>query len=220
MIVGICGKKGSGKTTAAKAFMKAGYEALAFADTLKEASAEVFNIPLSVLQDPVAKDRMELSIELSKTRLNDFIEHLHKNYAPISPAQAKAAIEAYKGPDMVTSPRQLLQILGTDLIRLGVGDNYWISALESKIKPNRNYVVHDVRFQNEADLIRNKLIGKLLIVDRPGRSEVDSHVSEQFKPIEYDYYINNYGGLAEFNRSINDVIRLIEYENGKKESRS
>lgn len=217
MIVGICGKKGSGKTTAAEVFMKAGYKSLAFADTLKQATSKVFDIPLSILNDAVAKDSMQISINLDKPYLKAFLEYLSSNFKSISPELISRAVETYRGPDLMQTPRQLLQVLGTDLIRTHISDQYWIEALESLIKPGSNYVIHDVRFQNEADLIRNKLLGKVLIVERPRVDQADYHVSELFMPAEYDYKLLNYSNLAQFTADVKNTISLIGYQDGKKE---
>jgi hypothetical protein len=55
------------------------------------------------------------------------------------------------------TPRLALQLMGTEVGRNVFGENIWIHSLENKIKDvNRNYVITDVRFQNEIDWIRKQ----------------------------------------------------------------
>jgi len=78
------------------------------------------------------------------------------------------------------SPRELMQILGTEFGRELVSQNIWVRALEKRIEDGKNYVIDDVRFPNEAAMIHARG-GKIVRVYRPAQEEAaakDKHVSE------------------------------------------
>ena len=213
MIIGLVGKKQSGKTTAAEISRKLGYIPLAFADAIKKTTSKIFNIPLAVMNDPVAKESMQLSIELNDKSIKDFLWALSASYVPMHPDTITEAVAKYKGPDMVYTPRQLLQVLGTDLVRDCVDENYWLESLASSIKPGGKYAIHDVRFQNEIEFIQKRFNGKVIVIERPGIDNIDSHISEQFQPTNYDFKINNNGSLVSFINEVKTMFALAEFNN-------
>ena len=77
------------------------------------------------------------------------------------------------------TPRQLLQWLGTDVLRKYDTDIF-IKNMEKRIENTKNdIIVSDVRFDNEANLI-HRLGGKIIQIDsteRLGRCN-DSHITE------------------------------------------
>lgn len=216
MIIAVFGKKGSGKTTVAQIAAKKGYKLIAFADPLKLTCSKVFNIPESVLNDPIAKDNMQISISLNEAALSAFLWSLSNNYVQIHPSAIDEAVGTYKGPSEVYTPRQLLQVLGTDLVRDCVDKEYWVKAASAKIEPNNKYIFHDTRFENECDFVKNNLNGIILLVERAGQFNNDNHASEQFKPQNFDFKINNDSSLNDFYFSVLSTIELAEYQNGKK----
>lgn len=63
------------------------------------------------------------------------------------------------------SPRYALQLLGTEAGRDLFGENLWVSTLEKRIDPNKNYVIADVRFPNEIKHIQS-MFGEIVRVKR------------------------------------------------------
>lgn len=53
------------------------------------------------------------------------------------------------------SPREALQLMGTEVGRDIFHSEFWIYSLEKRLKPNFNYVITDVRFPNEINFIQN-----------------------------------------------------------------
>lgn len=57
------------------------------------------------------------------------------------------------------SPRQMMQMGGTEFVRNMINPNFWIIRMQKELNqffPNERIVVDDIRFENEADLIRKK----------------------------------------------------------------
>jgi hypothetical protein len=81
-------------------------------------------------------------------------EQLHGSQA------SKEAIDPYWGK----SPRWIMQRVGTEAMRKNVLDDVWVRALERQLTAGR-FAVADVRFPNEADMIR-RLGGEVWLVQR------------------------------------------------------
>lgn len=79
------------------------------------------------------------------------------------------------------SPRRLLQTLGTEWGRGIIHQDIWIRATMQRMLPGGDYCIPDVRFDNEAQAIRDAG-GVVWRVVRPGHAVLDSesaaHASE------------------------------------------
>ena len=131
MIIGFVGFIGSGKDTAADYLVNChGFRRDSFANTLKDAVAQVFGWDRTLLEGRTAearKWREQPDIWWSK-RLNI--------------------------PEL--TPRWVLQQWGTEVCRQGFHDDIWIASLENKMrKTEDNIVISDVRFPNEIKAIHN-----------------------------------------------------------------
>ena len=105
------------------------------------------------------------------------------------------------------SPRQMMQLVGTDFFRDKVRQDFWIDHFKrwyAARDPSRPVVVTDVRFQNEVDVIK-ALGGVVVRVTRPhdeqdGRhTMLDTHITEQgvAEVQGVDFTIVNGGSLEE-----------------------
>lgn len=141
MIIGIIGLKGSGKDTIANHLVeKHNFKKDSFAKSLKDATAAIFGWDRDMLEGatPESRDKREMTDEWWSERMERTI-----------------------------TPRQVLQQLGTDVIRQNYFDDMWLATLENRIRlnPNQNVVISDVRFPNEVKSITYSG-GKLIRVQR------------------------------------------------------
>jgi hypothetical protein len=112
------------------------------------------------------------------------------------------------------SPRHILQTVGTECLRKGFSDDVWVKALERKImqNPNTNFVVSDVRFKNEAEMVL-RLGGKLFKVERPGHSELTHttmfHLSETQLSnfVDWTGTIVNNGTLQDLYNKVDELLK-------------
>ena len=108
------------------------------------------------------------------------------------------------------TPRQLMQTLGTEWGRNMINQNIWVQCIESLIVARENalnyYIIPDVRFESEADMIR-RLGGIVLIIK--GKNVIKSnHVSEQgIYGHPKDITILNFGTLEQFKSTIQGFIK-------------
>lgn len=168
-VVGLVGLRGSGKDTAAVVLLEQGWRRLAFADALYLEAAEAFGVTVEFLQN---RDTKETPLpELSLLRCKD------ETYvgAFLGYETERLAAEGADVPQLTMlmqsrSPREILQVWGTEYRRKLYDDNYWRDQVEQVIRanPDTNFVVTDVRFPDEARLIEETLGGRLGRIRRPG----------------------------------------------------
>lgn len=113
-------------------------------------------------------------------------------------------------PNLRKSPRQLMQTLGTEWGRQQVHPDIWLTLCKNKILrhiENRHVVVTDVRFENEASMIR-EMGGTIVHIIRPDIQKVQDHVSEAgvFRRVE-DIRIFNDRDLGHLK---SEAVRLHE----------
>ncbi len=115
------------------------------------------------------------------------------------------------------TPRQMLQKIGTDALRNVVHSDIWTIPMKRKIKEhintgNRLVVITDVRFPNEAQMIKD-MGGTVIRVHRDFPDEISNakHSSElemeNYK--NWDYVINNNGTLEELYKKTDEIYTNI-----------
>lgn len=89
-----------------------------------------------------------------------------------------------------TTPRILMQKLGTDLLRNRIHPDVFVNSLFSKYHSGFNWVISDVRFKNEVQAIKNRggVVIRLLqgepLQDHKSETELDNYDG-------WDYVIDN-----------------------------
>lgn len=103
------------------------------------------------------------------------------------------------------SPRQLLQFIGTDMFR-AYYPGVWVKAWQNRVMSiDAPVVASDVRFVDEADLIRS-MGGLIIRVVRPGTKN-DGHISElSQEAIPADHVIMNDGTLYDLELTVKAAL--------------
>ncbi|NIT54894.1 MAG: hypothetical protein GWN00_01200 [Aliifodinibius sp.] len=93
------------------------------------------------------------------------------------------------------SPREIMQLFGTECIRRHFGAMFWVEKLHSRVTSREaNTVIDDVRFMEEAAYIRK--FGVLIHVVRHDVSTKDTHESERgITPMEGEVILQNNGPM-------------------------
>lgn len=105
--------------------------------------------------------------------------------------------------------RELLQKFGTEAVRNGMGENFWIDVLMSEYIPNTSkWIIQDVRFDNEAQAIRDRG-GIIIRIERDNLIDVGTHASEAgvSEHLVDETWVNN-RGIEEIKM---EAARLAEY---------
>lgn len=180
VLIGLTGPAGAGKTTLAKHLVeRQEFFEVAFADPLKDMIAALFDV-----------DREELEARY---------------------LSAEAKEQPVAGIGM--SPRYLLQTLGTEWGRQLVHPDLWVMALHRRLawmenhlaEGQRNVVVSDVRFENEAAMIRNAG-GTVIRVKRPGIKRLNHQSEDGVFPAAGDYYLDNAGSIEDATRELDRIV--------------
>lgn len=110
------------------------------------------------------------------------------------------------------SPREAMQLLGTEWGRQHFGQNFWVNiALEraaSVLDQGGQVVIDDVRFANEAAAIRI-YGGKLFKITRPGVGPVNGHASDNQK-LRHDLEIFNSRSIAGLQEAVWFALASME----------
>ena len=111
--------------------------------------------------------------------------------------------EAKKSPHI----RRLLQTTGVAARKL-FGEDFWVKQALKDISPDGNYVIADVRFENEADMIK-ALYGQVWRVRRQNVEPVNQHVSEvALDDYKFDQILKNEGSLDELKELVRKRVNL------------
>lgn len=116
-------------------------------------------------------------------------------------------------PGLDKSYRELAQTLGTEWGRTHLGADFWLRIAEAYMHDITNqtfaplhFVVSDVRFQNEADWVRQRG-GVIWHISRPGLRGVRDHISEQgAATIKPDRTLVNDGTIADLAGLVGSII--------------
>ena len=115
------------------------------------------------------------------------------------------------------SPRQLMQSLGTEWARNTVHPDVWVKIAEQNIDYMTHalsevigFVVSDIRFENEADFIRNRG-GTVIHLHRQDTPSVNPHISEAGIAVHQDDLIlPNNSTISDFLRSLDKVFCTLQ----------
>lgn len=190
MLLGFSGLKGSGKDTAGQVLVKDfAFTRLAFADKLKEAVGRLFNIEL---------EQVDVNKENGAYVTLQIPNELKPVYAPAH---------------QLLGWREFLQRFGTEMGRETFGYNFWVEQWQRAYfelrAMERNVVATDVRFENEATMIR-ALQGVIVEITRPGL-EPDGHASEEpLRRSLVDAQIANNGDIEALAVDVYDLYKALE----------
>ena len=113
-------------------------------------------------------------------------------------------------PYLGVTVRHLLQTLGTEWGRQCVHPHLWTECWKRRSRKYAYVVVDDVRFPNEAELIRGARgtdQGQLWVVRRPGASVGPAHASEgSLDGWVFDQILSNSGTIDELHTLIDKIL--------------
>lgn len=184
-IIAMHGDPGSGKDTVGEYLVKQyGFTRLAFADKLKvmcEALDPIVDVKVSC-QDRVVEGESP-STHYTETLFMRLVE-------VVSRLGWDEAKKAY--PEV----RRTQQRLATEVIRDHVDPDFWVKVVENQFLVGGNYVITDLRFPNEYEMVKRHggVIWWITRPDNPygGLGENAKHISEFWHPPMYCSVVNGY----------------------------
>jgi hypothetical protein len=186
MLIGITGLKRSGKDTAANHLAdKLGYVKIGFADALKDIIREHLSCVTITDEDRETPQTFTVfTSELRKVAAKlsfDTDEMINLFVHEFSGYEQGVVFESLDDVSYTyhMAYRQVMQTFGTNVCRR-INENIWVDCVEKKLmdNPKTDYVVTDIRFDNEAEMV-NSLWGAIVEIKRGNPVQVDYHASEQ-----------------------------------------
>jgi hypothetical protein len=102
--------------------------------------------------------------------------------------------------------RKLLQRMGTEVGRDMFGDSFWVDQAFKRIPEGSIVVFSDVRYQNEADAIKQNG-GEVWRIERPGVNAANDHTSEHdLEKYKFDHKIMNYGPIDDLYNTVTTIL--------------
>jgi len=103
--------------------------------------------------------------------------------------------------------RRLLQVMGTEVGRKLIHEDVWVWRLFNQIDTDERIVIPDVRFPNEARMIKDKG-GEVWRINRHNHSAVNDHVSERaMDNYMFDRVVYNDGTLDDLSDEVFMLMR-------------
>lgn len=114
------------------------------------------------------------------------------------------------------TPREFMQLLGTEFGRNLIGEDFWVRAAMQRASGFDRVVITDVRFPNEASAIFEADGEVYHVRGQDVANEFSAHASEQYiDDLEVTGYIHNDGTLEDLNEEIR-LRFLVSPENDEK----
>jgi hypothetical protein len=186
MIIAISAKKQHGKDTVAniiQEYTNNKFKIVKFADKLKDFVCTLINC---------TRDNLE-NEEFKNTPLGDEWDFLNDD----------CILEKM-------TPRLLMQKIGTEAMRNNVHTNVWINSTLSNYCDKCNWIITDLRFENEFTVLK-KYNAVTIRINRPEINIMDEHPSETGldKNNEFDYYITNDSDLENLKIKVYNILKEI-----------
>ncbi len=194
MIIGLAGEKFSGKSLVASFFVKSEkFVEVAFADPLKEMLIKITGLDSKYFNDQSFKEKeLPYFITIDYDFLDKLYNIVENQWGINVDFDQRGLIDCFAGT-IVKTPRELMQIVGTDILRRYIRDDIFVVLLFIKLKEiSCDVVVTDVRLKNEREALK-KAGAKLMRIKRPSIIKKDQHISENDlgKDEDYDAVILN-----------------------------
>lgn len=185
MIICFAGKRRSGKDTASDILTKKfGFSKISLAHAVKMVCSKSFPEHSEKFFDDMLKDVKIPVFNLTEENyasLESVMERLY-GYTYTTPLELKEKLSEVN----LDTPRAILQLVGTDLIRTCLGHDIWLQIATKKLYKCMDYVISDARFQNEREFFKAK--GAVIcLIKRPELHTLDGHISENDLGSEDEY---------------------------------
>lgn len=201
-----------------------GHRVIHFADSLKDVLSILYNIDRNRFDDRESKDSLYYGINTGVFYNEVFITN-NKDYKIITIedlvyTNLSDIVDNNVNVIKCIKLRTLMQYFGTNICRNMLSKDIWIKCAMNKAigiaESNRVCIIADVRFRNEAEVIRNaSLYGGVIKVCRD-KHDSNEHISE-INDFDVDYTIDNNGKLINLFYKVMQVVQQIIYKANERE---
>lgn len=227
-LVMVSGWKNSGKDTCAEFLIeKYGFKRVAFADPLKDQVAEQFDIPRQWLDDrklkeaPLLKYPANPKDQFSRMVLENMVKELRDSHGVMPHGFTYRNDEFYglvrdtDGRELTVrvfhTPRSLAILVGST--NRCATPSYWVEKAVREMKKNENglYVISDLRYKSEANLVKGLAGIENVVTIRVNRFESTESTDSSERDLddyEFDHVLKNDGTILELTRKLEKALNL------------
>lgn len=233
MILAIAGKMGSGKDTGANHLVKNyGFKRMAFADNLKYMCINAFGLSYEQCFDEELKIQpfgheethffffktfKPYNLILTPRRIESILDWAQEVNGFQVTEDMRNKINDFVGKEF-SSPRHVLQFVGTEICRDIIDQDYHAKVLHKNIHASglKNVVISDCRFPNERNKIKewggftSIVLGRETIKNTDQAAKLHASENSLGSPEDYDFVIQNDSTLEDFYGKI-DIIMLNSF---------
>lgn len=225
MILAFSGAKFAGKDTAAEALIRSyGFKRIGLADKLKDICSTVFGIPREDMDNPIKKEYpFKKELLITNDHITALLQRTHSDGFDFNYEKTHEQVcKNFQGKNL-TSIRDILQTVGTDICRTYIKDDIWLAYVHDTIKNfNGDVIITDARFRNERNFLQ-ELGATLILIKRPGFESKDTHISENQlgNEDEYDVIVTNSSSISGLQSDIRMWFSIMkdEIQNKNKSNR-
>lgn len=216
LLIALSGPKGCGKTTVAN--MANATEIVSFAKSLKTIAKQVFGLTEDQVNGKLKEVPFESPMVITEMQARRIIRYMSDEILNIKKLGAKVNFSPhsiavnliYRGP--FTSPRNLMQKLGTEIMQYIYKPFSPLVALYPHKDSPGVYIIDDMRFPLEDALARDlfKLYYPVRIVGRNDDVK-DGHASEHaWKSIDFFAELDNGGSMGDLKDKAAELFLKIQ----------
>lgn len=189
-VIALSGHRGSGKDTVGSHLAREyGYIPVSFAAPLKDMVSRIYNVPREYMDD---RDKKEMPLY----------------NMPVIPSDAfTTAVHGLLSDELrhgFWTPRALCILEGS--VKRSVNSSYWVRSVAERIlySPDERFVITDMRYKSEADLLRIMINGiELIRIERKGLVLTTQDPSERdLDDYKFDGTISNSSTIPELQRIV------------------
>lgn len=183
LILGLHGTAKAGKdTTADYLISEHGWDGkLSFAKNLKDMCQAVFFLTEDDVNTQEGKERVfPQPVVFTQRNLGSILywmANTHKHFPLLKGSREHVA--SLVGTEL-TTPRHILQFIGTDICR-AIIPTYHLDIVVKAVQdnPDKDFVITDIRFPNEGDLVLDELGGSVVLITRD--KDTDENIDRTHK---------------------------------------
>lgn len=207
MLIGFCGPKGCGKTTSCNIIQNLLIDdgksstVKSFAGPLKELLIKMSASPSTYFYSQEYKEKPVISVDIDD-------QFLLKVASEFDAIPGKDYSHLYK---TVTTPRELMQLVGTEFLRdidKDIHTKQFIKRLDNKLDFT---IVEDIRFKNELELIKAQ--GGRIIYLQNNKADCQARLSASESEYNVpnllplcDYVVDNNGDIRKLIDSLHKIV--------------
>jgi hypothetical protein len=208
-VVAISGWAGSGKDTAAEYLIKdRNFERISFAGPLKDICADLFNVDRAWFDIPSKKEVPLVPVKPQDSFATSVVNIMRAGRNFFLADGGKMA-ENSPNSELFWSPRSFAILIGS--VMRSVDSDYWVKRAVKVMDPQKDYVITDLRYRNEAEVLRRELDGKFnLVLVRINRFEDTASKDPSERDLDqyehFDHMIENDGTIDELWAKVGNIV--------------